>query len=148
MLLVSVKEMVVYVNTKYRSTFPKANRLEFSRVLINGQRPAKKLGILRVFSRLLFRKIEEDENGIRLPSRLLLHPCSSSRHDGSIALELVICKPQTRSSASKFREVSTEITFEFSTVFLSYRFIRTCKKSAFVTGSQIRHVMYLRTELW
>ena len=36
MLLVCVKEMVVCVNTKYRSMSPKANCLEFRRVLING----------------------------------------------------------------------------------------------------------------
>ena len=39
-------------------------------------------------------------------------------------LSSLICKPHTRSSASKLREVSPEITFDFSLVFASYRYIR------------------------
>ena len=50
MLLVSVKQIVVYVNTEYRSMFPRANCLEFSKGshLFSGRQPAKKQATLSI----------------------------------------------------------------------------------------------------
>ena len=65
MLLVSVKQIVVYVNTEYRSMFPRANCLVLQGFsLAAGSRLKGRL--LWVLSLQLFREIEDGEKGTRL----------------------------------------------------------------------------------